>query len=1405
MDTSDTASIIDFTSYMTDLTRDFTGREWVFQSIQAWLADSHKPRFFLLTGDPGSGKSSIAARLAQFSQGSISSPVGCPLLAHNFISALHFCSARDSRWINPTVFAESLALQLGARYQLFAKALAEKREDRQISIEVTQRATNITGGQMVGVAIHKLDLSSLSAEDAFTRIVREPLEVLLGQEPEKQVIVMVDALDEALTYSGSINIVSLLAQVEYLPPGARFIITSRKVDQIKRAFRQTKSLFLSSQEFNEQNQEDIEHFVEGQLLRDEQLATKVNTLPPERVENLKAEVIKKATGNFLYVRFLLDAIAGGQRPLTQLEGLPEGLDGLYFDSLERVVKLGKRSWYEEYAPLMGVLSVVQESVTQIQLAALTGQSESNIWEYLGNVQQFLEQGVISVREGGKRYRLYHQSVVDFLNQQWIVVDHEEMRNPFYCSMTEWHRKVASRCELGGIISVWEDERHDLVEQGRREYARKYYITHLYLAQAWHRLFEVLDLLEYGKAKLRNDPSTHSYALDLDLGRQATTWEGWTIEEGIASLPRLWQYTLLRCSLTSRADRYPEEAFRLLILLGRKQEALGLTELLTDPAKQVRVLLQIAKQLQEQANQECEWHKVLMRVGEVARTLKGSFWQAWALCALDIALAQEQKWSEAQCVVGSIEDKSEQVRALNALSTALAKEQKWMQNELFHNRPNDSGQDEYWQAWALRDLGTIFAQAGQEKHAMQVWAQAERLIDTMQDHYWQAKALKELGIALAQAGQWTEAERLIGTIQERYWQTEALRDLGSALAQAEQEKHAMQVWAQAERLIDTIGDSYVQAMVLKELGTIFAQAGQEKHAMQVWAQAERLIDTIEDSYVQAMVLKELGSALAQAGQEEHAVQVWTQAERLIGTIEDNYRQATALRELGTIFAQAGQEEHAVQVWAQAEHLIDTIGDIYQQATALTELCSTLAQAGQEEHAVQVWTDVEQVIDTIGDLSRRGMVLSTLGIIFAQAGQEEHAVQVWAQAERLINTIWDSSGQAWALSDFGTTLAQAGQEEHAVQVWTQAEHVINTIGDNYRQATALRELSSTLAQAGQWTEAERLIGTIRDSSQQAEALRELGTIFAQAGQEEHAMQVWAQAERVIGTIQNPYMKSWDLRELSSTLAEAGQWTEAERLIGTIRDRSEKARALSAVGTILAQAGQWTEAERLIGTIRDRSKRAWALSALGTALAEAGQEEHAVQVWTHAKHLIGMIRDRSIQTIPLRALGIALARAGQWMEAERVIDTIGDISEEAEALRELSAALVQAGQWAEAERVIDTIWDSSEKARALRELGTVLAQVGQEKHAVQVWTQAERVIGTIQDRYLGAQALRELGAAMVNADEFEQLLCVIQRSWRQVKTREEALSLFSLAKAFISRKPKMGITFLDAFTKVDTFVGR
>jgi hypothetical protein len=55
----------DFSSYLAERTRDFTGREWVFAEIDCWLATPDASRLFTITGEPGIGKTTIAARMTQ--------------------------------------------------------------------------------------------------------------------------------------------------------------------------------------------------------------------------------------------------------------------------------------------------------------------------------------------------------------------------------------------------------------------------------------------------------------------------------------------------------------------------------------------------------------------------------------------------------------------------------------------------------------------------------------------------------------------------------------------------------------------------------------------------------------------------------------------------------------------------------------------------------------------------------------------------------------------------------------------------------------------------------------------------------------------------------------------------------------------------------------------------------------------------------------------------------------------------------------------------------------------------------------------------------------------------------------------------------------------------------------------
>jgi tetratricopeptide (TPR) repeat protein len=889
---------LDFSTYVLDRTCDFTGREWVFKAINDWLADRDGSRFFLLKGEPGSGKTAISARLSQFSQG-LPPPNGLSYLTRGYLSAIHFCSARDTTWIDPLVFAGSLATQLANRYPAYLKLLEDLQQEKHIGIEVQQTVQEVVNGQVIGVVIN---VSGPSPESAFNRVVREPLKALLDGGMSEQVVILVDALDEALSYSGTPTIVSLLAKTDQLSPQVRFLLTTRQEERVENQFLEVKELSLAIPG-DQRNQDDIRRYVEGRLQNDLQLTEKAAQVETTQVTELIETVPRKAEGNFLYIRFLLDAMAKGLRPLTELDGLPLGLDWLYFDSLRRVVDLGKRDWFNEYRPLMGVLSVAQESLTLAQLQSFTNQSESSCREYRRNLEQFIEE-VKPQGEQVTKYRLYHQSVMDFLHRKVVSIKEKEgerkLDNIFYLPTDEWHKQMANVCEQDNLSIIWEDLKRNPVEQGRRQYARKYYITHLYQAQEWQRLFSALDASSYGQAKIRYDPSMHTFAQDLGLGQQATMWEGWTIDKGMALLPRLWQYTLLHCSLTSRVDRYPEEAFRLLVLLGRKQEALGLAELLTDPIKKVRVLVHIALQLREQASQDSEWLELLMNAGEVSHTIKDRSWessaQASALRDLGTALAQAQQWTEAERVISTIKSHSAQASALSALGTALAQAQQMEQASQVWTeakRVISTIKDSSVQASALSALGTALAQAQQMEQASQVWTEAERVISTIKDSSAQASALS----ALAQAQQWTEVKRVISTIKDNFWQASALSALGTALAQAQQ-------WTEAERFISTIKVSSSQASVLSALDTALAQA----------QEAKRVISTIKVSSSQASALSAMDTALAQAQQ-------WSEAERVISTIKDSSAQADALRSLATLIAQTDKLEqlmHLIQhAWQQAK--------------------------------------------------------------------------------------------------------------------------------------------------------------------------------------------------------------------------------------------------------------------------------------------------------------------------------------------------------------------------------------------------------------------------------------------------------------------------------------------------------
>ena len=116
--------------------REFIGRAWLLDEIEAWRA-SGKERARLLLAGPGMGKSTIAAHLAHN--------------ARLHAVAYHFCRFDEPSTRGAREFVCSLAFQLGARLPGY-------------------RALLLHAARYAGKP-----LDQFSADDLFTRLLAEPL------------------------------------------------------------------------------------------------------------------------------------------------------------------------------------------------------------------------------------------------------------------------------------------------------------------------------------------------------------------------------------------------------------------------------------------------------------------------------------------------------------------------------------------------------------------------------------------------------------------------------------------------------------------------------------------------------------------------------------------------------------------------------------------------------------------------------------------------------------------------------------------------------------------------------------------------------------------------------------------------------------------------------------------------------------------------------------------------------------------------------------------------------------------------------------------------------------------------------------------------------------------------------
>lgn len=580
--------VIDFSSYVAERARSFTGRGWLFEAIDRWLADPDEARFFLLVGEPGAGKTAVAARLALISSGSVPALEGSGLQP-GFLGAMHFCSARDRRWVSPQTFAESLARQLSQRYAEFTDALMQSLAP---TVSIHQEVQG-NRGRVVGASIGTLVVTA-SPEDVFNRLVREPLEAVVRREPSPPVVILVDALDESRTYTGKITIAGLLTGAEDLPSSVRFIVTSRPETDILRSLRRSgpRECVISPHHRELDRPEDspvlrdvqgyIEHVVRGSgPALHECLAA---DLP---VSRFVATVRDKSEGNFLYVRHLLRMLVERRQPITveSLAGLPADLDGVYLEFLERIADSDVELWHQRYGTLLGVLAVSQVPLGEDRLRAFTSLEPAAVRSTLARLRELLDadDGVPASR---RVYSLYHRSFGEFLLDR-------DRAEEYWLDAAPLHRLIADH--------YWR------VHRAHWEQCDDYGLTnlavHLFEAGDVPRLQSLVDEAWIQVRYHRRSFSYDGVLDDTDLAwRAAESLDGERVASGEPApyLAEEARWALCVASIGSLVVDLPEDAVGSLVREGQWSPRQALAYLRRGPAGEPRsrVLATLARHLPE---------------------------------------------------------------------------------------------------------------------------------------------------------------------------------------------------------------------------------------------------------------------------------------------------------------------------------------------------------------------------------------------------------------------------------------------------------------------------------------------------------------------------------------------------------------------------------------------------------------------------------------------------------------------------------------------------------------------------------------------------------------------------------------------------------------------------------------
>ena len=411
--TEDTSTPFDtrefnLTDYLNTARENFIGRQWLFKDLEEiFQSTSDDVSGVVIVGDPGTGKSALAAQLicSRFSSH----------LIHRNILGYHMCKYSDKNTQSPGKFVRNLAEMIARRIPEYGLIVANT--------------------SFIVRALERMDCTQ-DPIGCFEQAVLTPLRTLQNK-PSKPWYLVLDALDECMSPVGQEGrtIVDLMnRKLPRFPKWLKVVMTSRNETKILSHLNNVKKLVIEPNDGR--NLEDISLYLTERLYQEGPLISFIKSLfgadTVENTMNLVSALLNKCQGNFLFVKEMLHYWETSKEAQKDPYALPKTLGDIYNGYFERLYRSG-----ETFKPVRRILEVLVSTFDPIsveEIFKLLYWKEQNLhkeYEFkefkttVKELSHFLRYGV------NDTISVYHLFLVDWLTSE--IND-----GPFFISKRKGH-------------------------------------------------------------------------------------------------------------------------------------------------------------------------------------------------------------------------------------------------------------------------------------------------------------------------------------------------------------------------------------------------------------------------------------------------------------------------------------------------------------------------------------------------------------------------------------------------------------------------------------------------------------------------------------------------------------------------------------------------------------------------------------------------------------------------------------------------------------------------------------------------------------------------------------------------------------------------------------------------------